>query len=80
MTTADSETFALSLSKSEALVFFEFLSRFDSHETLSIVHPSEERVLWSLTAQMEKSLLEPFKADYVSLLETARSKVLGVEE
>lgn len=65
----------LEVSGSEALVLFEFLSRFDDDEKLDIADRAEERVLWNLHGQLEKQLVEPFKGDYDRLLEQARSKV-----
>ena len=65
----------LSLSDAEALVLFEFLSRFANDEVLAIEDQSEARVLWNLQASLEKELSEAFREDYLRLLETARNVI-----
>ena len=62
----------LTLSKDEALVLFEFLSRFSDEEKLEIKDKSEEQVLWNVQASLEKLLSEPFSKEYLSLLDKAR--------
>ena len=63
------------LSNSEALILFEFLSRFRNNEKLEILDQSEERVLWDILSDLETKLIEPFKPNYLELLEKARSEV-----
>ena len=65
----------LTLSKDEALVLFEFLSRFSDEENLEIKDRSEEHVLWNLQGQLEKLLSEPFSKEYSSLLQKARKNL-----
>jgi hypothetical protein len=65
----------LSLSRAEALVLFEFLSRFANKDTLNIEDQSEARVLWDAQASLEKELSEPLAADYLQVLETARNLI-----
>jgi len=67
----------LHLSHSEALVLFEFLSRFSGQKTLQIQDESEQRVLWNLQAELERVLAEPFSKDYEAHLKTAREEVKG---
>jgi len=62
----------LTLSKDEALVLFEFLSRFSDEEKLEIKDKSEEQVLWNVQGSLEKLLSEPFSKEYSSLLDKAR--------
>jgi hypothetical protein len=69
----------LSLSDAEALVLFEFLSRFANDEVLAIEDQSEARVLWNLQASLEKELSEAFREDYLRLLETARNVIRDKE-
>jgi hypothetical protein len=73
------ENIKISLTKDEALVLFEMLSRFSDTEKLSIEHPSEERVLWNLNCVLEKILIEPFKSDYSELLQAARGRLKDIE-
>lgn len=69
------EKVRIDLSKDEAIVLFEFLSRFSDDKTLQIVHQAEERVLWNMCCDLEKALAEPFLEEYSTILEKARSKV-----
>lgn len=66
----------IKLSKDEALVLFELLSRFSDTGQLMIADPSEERVLWKLTCLFEKSLSEPFSKNWLSTLEEARNRLI----
>lgn len=63
----------LTLTSDEALVLFELVARFAHHEKLAIEDQAEEQVLWNVCALLEKRLVEPFRHDYDSLLERARS-------
>lgn len=69
----------IQVSRSEALVLFEFLSRYRENERLDIVDQSEERVLWDILADLETKLTEPFKSDYQELLEKARNEIRDEE-
>lgn len=69
----------ITLSQSEALVLFEFLSRFSDSEKLTIKHDAERRVLWDICASLEKSLAEPLDKDYQALLQMARDSVTTEE-
>ena len=71
-----SQSVPISLTPAEALVLFEWLSRWQESEQFSIIHPSEERVLWDLTAQLERQLVEPIQPDYTTKLNDARNSVL----
>jgi hypothetical protein len=66
---------AVSLSRDEALVLFEFLSRFEQDERLSIEDPAEDHVLTKRLAHLERGLVEPFAPRYVELLASARARV-----
>ena len=65
----------LKLSKEEALVLFEFLSRFSEEDKLKIDHKAEEQTLWNLQGSLEELLAEPFSSDYNLLLEKARKSL-----
>ena len=71
----------IELSKEEAIVFFEFLSRFNKNDTLDkFEDQSEQRVLWNLECALEKELSEPLTADYQNLLKKAREKIRDRKE
>jgi hypothetical protein len=48
-----SKPVVLTLSRDEAVVFFEWLSRFTSQEGHRFEDQAEERVLWNLEAALE---------------------------
>ena len=69
------EEIKISLTKDEALVLFEMLSRYSDSEKLNIEHQSEERALWNLNCLLEKQLVEPLKENYSELLQAARDRL-----
>lgn len=69
------DTVTLQLQKSEAIVFFELLSRCNDEKTLTIAHPAEAKVLSHMLCLLEKTLVEPFDKNYLELLEHARRNV-----
>lgn len=69
------EEVTLSLSKEEALVLFEFVSRFSEEQKLGIEDQAEERVLCNICCDLEKKLIEPLSADYAAILADARRSV-----
>lgn len=64
----------LGLTADEALVFFEWLSRYNNGGG-EFEDQAEQRVLWDLEARLEKALVAPLRADYAELLTTARERV-----
>ena len=69
------EDIPLALSQAEALVLFEFLSRFTDKEQLSVMDQAEKLVLWTLCTQLERQLRQPLAANYEALLQKARAAV-----
>lgn len=69
------EPVTISLRRAQALVLFEWLSRCDDEESLPFWDPSEQKVLWILTGQLEKVLVEPLQQDYGQIIERARKTV-----
>ena len=63
------------LTQSEALVLFDFCSRFSGTDKLTIKDQAEEITLWNLEAVLEKVLLEPLQPDYQKKVEEAREKL-----
>jgi hypothetical protein len=62
-------------SADDALVFFEFASRFTDSDQLTIGDESEARLRWNLCARLEKQLSEPFSPNYPELLAQAQGRV-----
>lgn len=69
------EDVEIKLTKDEALVLFDFLSRFSNEDTLSIQDQAEERALWNLTCVFEKILAEPFSEEWQSIVKSARNRL-----
>ncbi len=65
----------LVLSSDEALVLFEFLSRFVDTDRLEIIDQAEEVALWRLLGNLEKVLVVPFQPDYHDRLRQARDRL-----
>ncbi len=64
----------IDLTPSEALVLFDWLSDADLKGDLA-VDDAEIAALDGLLCSLEKVLVEPFQANYGSLVETARAKL-----
>jgi len=75
--TRTEETIQISLSRSQALALFEWLTKQDDSDTFKYDHEAEQRIVWKLQSQLESTLVEPFCEDYLSILELARVKVAG---
>jgi hypothetical protein len=66
----------LELNKNEALVLFDFLSRFNETDKKELFEDqAEERIMWDLEALLEKQLSEAFKPDYKEIIKKARAEV-----
>jgi hypothetical protein len=65
----------IELTKEEAIVLFELLARLEDMDALPVEHPAEERVLWRVSAVLEKTLAEPFDPEYKAILERVRQTV-----
>ena len=65
----------IGLSPSEAVVLFEFVSRFTQSGRLEIAGQAEERVLWDICSLLERALAEPLMQEYEDALAKARDAV-----
>jgi hypothetical protein len=70
----------LELSRDEAIVFFEWLARFNKADDARFEDQAEQRVLWHIEAMLESTLVEPMKPNYGELLARARAAVRDSEE
>ena len=77
-----SEKVTLELSRDEALVLFEWLTRFNKSESErgTFEDQAEQRVLWDIEGMLESTLVEPLDPNYDELLEAARAKVRDTDE
>ncbi len=73
--TSDQPQVTIALSRHEAVVLFELLSRFSDREELRIDDQAEERVLWTMCCALEEQLVEPFRGDHHAVLKRARDEV-----
>lgn len=63
------------LTSDEALVLYDWLTRFNQRDHADFADQAEERVLFDLEAMLEKVLVAPLQSNYAELLAQARSKV-----
>ena len=68
---------SIELSHDELLVLHEFLHRLENTKGIENLFEdlAEQEVLWHFQAQLEKKLVEPFRADYPAVMEAARRAV-----
>jgi hypothetical protein len=69
------EHVTLTLSRDEAIVFFDWLARFNLSKGQMFEDQAEQRVMWNLEASLESMLSEPLSPDYFRILADARSRV-----
>jgi hypothetical protein len=67
--------FILTISEDEALVLFEFFTRYCDKERLFFVHPAEYIALMKLAGQIDKTTSAMFKTNYFELLDKAREEI-----
>ncbi|HCY77203.1 MAG TPA: hypothetical protein DHV28_14885 [Ignavibacteriales bacterium] len=69
------ENINITFTKDEAIVLFDFLSRFSSTNKVTIEHQAENVALWNLCSLIEKEISEPFNPEYKSILEKAKENL-----
>ena len=65
---------AICLSNDEALVYFEWLARFNEGESL-LTDEIERQLLANVEAALEKQLAEPFSNRYHELVALAKARI-----
>ena len=65
------------LTRDEAIVLLEFLSRFSDTDKLTIQDQAEARVLWDMCCTLESMLHEPLSPKWLTLLQESRKAVLN---
>jgi len=63
----------LQIERDEALVLFSLLADFYEQKCLDVPSSAERLALVRLQAALEKVLVEPFQADYLTLLADAKN-------
>src|SRR5262249_31635227 len=67
--------YSLSLSEDEAVVLFEYFSRFDETDDLSFHHTAEYLALQHLAGQIDQTTAAMFKPNYREILQAARTRI-----
>lgn len=75
-----SESVQIRLNRSEALVLFEWLARFDESDGAMLPDQAEQQVLWKVEGQLESLLVEILSADYRDRVVEAKKLILGEED
>jgi hypothetical protein len=70
----------IQLTPDEALVLFEWLSRFNENGDATFRDQAEQRVLWDVHAALESNLVAPLDPQYDRLLAEARGQVRDAED
>lgn len=66
----------IEFAREEAVVLFDWLSRFNKGEKPdSFQDQAEERVLWDMEASLEQVISEIFSSNYAEIVSKARKKV-----
>lgn len=71
----DAADVVLQLTKVEALVLFELVSRFSKTDVLKTQDRAEAQVLWNVCCLLEEQLTEPFDPDFPEILQAARERL-----
>jgi len=73
------QAITIELTEDQALVFFDWLVRFNERDGAHFADRAEERVLWDLESSLEEQLAATLAADYQARLSTARDAVRDIE-
>lgn len=68
---------SITLERHMALVLFEFLNRFSETESFQELDRADQVAVWTIVAELEAVLVEPFAANYEELLTKARRLVVN---
>jgi len=72
-----SENIAITVTHDEALVLFEFFSRFGDTDDFRLRNNAEFVAFMRISAQLDKSISDMFKPNYSELLHAARERIAG---
>lgn len=65
----------IQLPVAEAVVLYEWITRFNARDYVEFEDQAEQRVLWNLEALLEQRLEAPFRDNYTTLLAESRDMV-----
>jgi len=73
---AEADDATISLTSDEALVLYDLLHRWEDDKLVTPpLNEAEQTALWSLSAVLERVLVEPFGPDYTRLVSEARTRL-----
>jgi hypothetical protein len=75
-----SDAVTIQLTPDEALVVFDWLSRFNESGDGTFHDQAEQRVLWDIEGALESNLVAPLDPQYERLLAQARGRVRDAED
>ncbi|CAN5614886.1 hypothetical protein BH09BAC4_BH09BAC4_00650 [soil metagenome] len=76
----ENENITIRLSKDEALILFDFLSRLNEKENKEFFDDqAEEKTLWVIEGQLQEILIEPFMPNYKDFIIEARNRLRDEE-
>lgn len=70
----------ITLSNEHMLVLFDMISRLNSDESVLFADAAEQRVLWDLEAELERTLPVVLSPDYRAQVDAARSRLRDAAE
>jgi hypothetical protein len=70
-----SKKVTIDLTGDEALVLYDWLTRFTQRDDMHVTDQAEERVLFDLEVMLEKALMAPLQVDYAQQLAHACAHV-----
>ena len=66
----------IKITKNEALVLFDFLSRLNQNDNIDFFEDKAEKILlWNIESELEKELEDIFDSNYKLILEKARTEI-----
>lgn len=69
-------TVTITFTKDEALVLFDFISRFNAESReYPFEDQAEQRAMWNFECLFERALVEPFLEDYLKIIADARDRL-----
>jgi hypothetical protein len=71
------DTITVRLSRAEALVLFEWLAGLEANSPQPTVDEAEQRVLWSVEGQLERTLVEVVSPNYSEAVANTKRRILG---
>ena len=72
----DVQDLKINLTPDEALILFEWLTRYNESAEKPDPDEAEQRVLWNVECLLQKILVEPFDKNYDALIKQAKARLM----